>query len=137
MAVRLSAQTLRQNADINVTPFVDVMLVLLIIFMVSLPLATSAIKVDLPEGIPLAGKPTYLSLQQDGRLILVADGAQRQTNLSALGDDLARVLPRDRSILIRADRHVRYAAFMAVVNRLQTEGFYNVSLISEAEPGTT
>ena len=79
MAVKLGGKkgekyNLGQNADINVTPFVDVMLVLLIIFMVSIPLATTAIKIDLPPAINSPDthvKPTYLSIQQNGQVILV------------------------------------------------------------------
>ena len=65
--------SLGQNADINVTPFVDVMLVLLIIFMVSIPAATVAIKIDLPPAVNTPDtpkeKPTYISIQQDGKIL--------------------------------------------------------------------
>jgi biopolymer transport protein ExbD len=125
-----------QNADINVTPFVDVMLVLLIIFMVSIPAATVAIKVDLPPAIkqpdnPLE-KPVYISIQQDGQLKIVPLGV---TSLATLDTDLARALqkpnPKNEAILIRADKYVKYGDFMAVVNTLQTDGYYKVSLINE------
>ena len=138
--------SLGQNADINVTPFVDVMLVLLIIFMVSIPAATVAIKIDLPPAVPpppgqKIEKPTYLSIQQDGTLILSDKGVDRPTSLSVLGADLTRALnkpePKQETILIRADRLVRYKDFMAVVNQLQTDGFYKVALITEGSPEGT
>src|SRR5581483_7703933 len=123
---------LGQNADINVTPFVDVMLVLLIIFMVSAPLATVAIKIDLPPAQaptdPHPKKPTYISLQAnpDGSsAIYVVD---QPTNLTSLTHDLNAHLnvanPRNETILIRADRTVRYKDFMSVVNDLQTNGYF-------------
>ncbi len=134
---------LGQNADINVTPFVDVMLVLLIIFMVSIPLATVAIKIDLPpaqENQNPNDKPTYLSIGQDSKLTLVVKGNNTTTTLETLGDDLSRALgadPKSQNVLIRADRTVKYKDFMEVVNQLQTDGYYKVALITENEPGQT
>ena len=127
--------SLGQNSDINVTPFVDIMLVLLIIFMVSIPPATIAIKVDLPpaQNTPQdpTHKPTYISLHDNGDIDIVAT----RTTLETLTDDLTKALnkpnPKNETILIRADRLVRYKDFMAVVNQLQTEGFYKVALINE------
>jgi biopolymer transport protein ExbD len=126
---------LGQNADINVTPFVDIMLVLLIIFMVSIPPATIAIKVDLPPALPNQDqpktKPTYISIHQDGQIMIV----DKPTSLASLTSDLSAALnkpkPKDETILIRADRLVRYRDFMSVVNQLQSEGFYKVALINE------
>src|ERR1700733_4228225 len=87
---------LGQNSDINVTPFVDVMLVLLIIFMVSIPAATVAIKIDLPPAVqtltPPKEKPPYISIQQDGRIILSDKGTDEPTTLPSLGDDLIKAL---------------------------------------------
>ena len=124
-----------QNSDINVTPFVDVMLVLLIIFMVSIPAATVAIKVDLPPAPttpPKEEKPIYISIRQDGQLQVFPQGP---TTLATLDFDLARALqkpnPKAETILIRADKLVRYGDFMSVVNTLQTDGYYKVALITE------
>ncbi len=127
--------SLGQNADINVTPFVDVMLVLLIIFMVSIPPATIAIKIDLPPAIDQPPneqhKPTYISLTQDHRIMIV----DQPTSLPQLETDLTKAMnkpnPKNETILIRADRLVRYNDFMSVVNQLQTDGFYKVALINE------
>jgi len=133
--------TIGQNADINVTPFVDVMLVLLIIFMVSAPLATVAIKIDLPPSeAPPPGvhtKPVYISMKDDGNIYIV----DQHTTIGTLQTDLQRAFqetdPRHEMILIRADRLVRYGSFMSVVNQLQTDGFFKVSLITENLNGTT
>jgi biopolymer transport protein ExbD len=130
---------LGQNADINVTPFVDVMLVLLIIFMVAAPLATTAIKIDLPPASnshPDQKKPTFLSITRGGTYIVAQDSTQKVPNLSQLISMLAPKLTgdgpvQDRTVLIRADRDVRYKDFMSVVNQLQLEGYYKVGLISE------
>ncbi len=140
MAAKLGGKTggkygLGQNSDINVTPFVDVMLVLLIIFMVSIPAATVAIKIDLPpaQDTPQSEqkKPIYISIQSDSAITIV----DTPTTLANLTTDLSGRLnvanPKNETILIRANRDVHYEAFMSVVNKLQTEGFYKVSLITE------
>ena len=124
-----------QNSDINVTPFVDVMLVLLIIFMVSIPAATVAIKVDLPPApktLTKEEKPVYISIHDNGQLQIFPQGP---TTLASLDYDLTRALqkpnPKGETILIRADKYVRYGDFMSVVNTLQTDGSYKVSLLTE------
>jgi biopolymer transport protein ExbD len=128
---------LGQNADINVTPFVDVMLVLLIIFMVAAPMATVAIKIDLPPAqVPThqEQKPSFLSVRRGGELYLIAPTNTQKVELPNLAGALVSVLggnATDQTVLIRADRDVRYAEFMAVVNQLQKDGFYKVGLISE------
>jgi biopolymer transport protein ExbD len=125
---------LGQNSDMNVTPFVDVMLVLLIIFMVSAPLATLAIKVDLPPNdvnTPTPKRePTVISIGQYGFFV-----SGKKSDLSTLKSDLVASLqsatPTNETILIRADPNVAYEQFMGVVNQLQVDGFYKVSLIAE------
>ena len=131
---------LGQNADMNVTPFVDVMLVLLIIFMVSIPAATVSIKLDRPPAIPpppgTQGKEPILINLQRGRLVFIGEQA---TNLDRLTGDLSAVLakedptipPTEQRVYIRADRDVLYGDFMAVMNNLQGNGFYQVALINE------
>ena len=127
---------LGQNSDINVTPFVDVMLVLLIIFMVSIPAATVSIKLDLPPAIPpppgaKVEEPTLINVQQGGKLFI----GDQATSLDTLTQDLTRILdkpePTEERVYIRADRTVRYGDFMAVMNTLQGNGFYQVALINE------
>jgi biopolymer transport protein ExbD len=129
--------TVGANSDINVTPFVDVMLVLLIIFMVSAPLATVSIKVDLPPSVPpppnapKPKEPKYISITKGG--VLTISGAP--TSLASLVNDMTVALAvpnaKNETILIRADREVLYEDFMHVVNTLQENGFYKVGLISE------
>src|SRR6201992_608287 len=130
-----------QNADINVTPFVDVMLVLLIIFMVAAPLATTAIKIDLPPASDAhpkdQRKPTFLSVHRGGALDVVAQEATRRVpDLSQLSGIMAPMLggvgaPQEQTVLIRADKDVHYREFMGVVNQLYRDGYYKVGLISE------
>jgi len=131
--------TVASNADMNVTPLVDVMLVLLIIFMVAAPVATISIKLDLPPSLPSNGPPpkppTVVSLQKSGAIFV----AQKETSLPNLATDVASALnvpdPQNQTIYIRADKEVKYAQFMAILNDLQQSGYYKVSLITEA--GTT
>jgi len=131
---------LGQNSDINVTPFVDVMLVLLIIFMVAIPAATVSIKLDLPPAVPpppgtKVKEPTLINIQQGGAIFI----GERATNLDTLIPDLTAQLNRDdpatpapeQRVYIRADKSVRYGDFMAVMNTLQGNGFYQVALINE------
>jgi biopolymer transport protein ExbD len=131
---------LGQNSDMNVTPFVDVMLVLLIIFMVSIPAATVSIKLDLPPAIPpppgtKVEEPTLINVQAGGRLFI----GDAPTDLDRLTGDLSTELtkedptkpPTEQRVYIRADRDVRYGEFMAVMNQLQGNGFYQVALINE------
>ncbi len=123
------------NHDINVTPFVDVMLVLLIIFMVAAPLATVSVEVKLPPASVKPQdnppKPIYISLQKDTDLYIGDD----PTSLDTLGDDLRKRIgardPDQERIFIRCDKGTRYADFMKVMNKLQDNGFYSVALQGE------
>ncbi|MBS0410144.1 MAG: biopolymer transporter ExbD [Proteobacteria bacterium] len=128
-----------QNAEINVTPFVDVMLVLLIIFMVAAPLASVTIKVTLPPAVAKPAqnppKPVYISIKQDGR-VYVGDNS---SDLDSLGDDVAKAVghrdPTKERIFIRGDENMQYQDFMAVMNKLQDNGFYSVALVGEDKRG--
>jgi biopolymer transport protein ExbD len=134
---------LGQNSDINVTPFVDVMLVLLIIFMVAAPLATTSLKIDLPPAQAPKDqnqkKPTFLSITRGGVTYVISPDAPSALKVNGLDQLIPTLSPyltgtgplQDRTVLIRADRDVRYKEFMAVVNQLEHEGFYHVGLISE------
>ncbi len=124
------------NSEINVTPFVDVMLVLLIIFMVAAPMAAVNVKVALPNAVAKPStnppKPIYISIQPSGRLFI----ADFPTDLSELGDTLRKQLggkrnPGKERIFIRADKDVVYGDFMGVMNTLQDNGFYSVALVGE------
>jgi len=131
---------LGQNSDMNVTPFVDVMLVLLIIFMIAIPPAMVSIKLDLPPAKPpppnAKVKPPILINIQAGGGIFIGDAG---TTLATLSADLSRVLtaddptlpPTQQRVYIRADKRVRYGDFMVVMNTLQGNGFYQVALVNE------
>ena len=132
--------SLGQNSEINVTPFVDILLVLLIIFMVAVPMATVAIKVDLPPAVPSPQQekpkePVFISIQKSGALYV----AEKQTSLDNLQFDLdakftatGQAGPKDdQRVMVRADADVTYADFMGVLNALQTAGWYKVGLINE------
>ena len=131
---------LGQNSDMNVTPFVDVMLVLLIIFMVVAPIATTSIRMDIPPATPPKNDnskpPTFISINDSGQ-IYVSFGKNdiRPSSMAMLPYDLAKSLgvpnPTNERIFIRADRHVPYGQFMQVVNQLQLDGYYKVGLIAE------
>ena len=127
---------IQTNADLNVTPLVDVMLVLLIIFMVAAPLATVSIKLDLPPATPPKDNvkpkpPTVISLQKSGHFYI----GQQETRIENLVQDVTVALaspnPRGETVYIRADKEVRYITFMSVLNTLQDGGFYKISLITE------
>jgi biopolymer transport protein ExbD len=124
------------NSEINVTPFVDVMLVLLIIFMVAAPLASVNVKLALPPAVAKAStnppKPIYISIQNNGHLYI----GDFPTDLADLGDSLRKQLgekrnPTKERIFIRADKDVMYGEFMGVMNMLQDNGFYSVALVGE------
>lgn len=123
------------NSEINVTPFVDVMLVLLIIFMVAAPMAAVTVKVALPPAVAKPStnppKPVYISIQSGGSIYL----GDTPTDVADLGDNLRSTIgqrnPEKERIFIRADKDVLYGDFMGVMNMLQDNGFYSVALIGE------
>ena len=124
-----------QNSEINVTPFVDIMLVLLIIFMVAAPLATVSIEVKLPTAAaePQENPPTpvFISIQNDGGVFI----GDNRTTVGEIGDNLRYLIrtrnPEEERIFIRADQTTRYGDFMQVMNALQDNGFYSVALVGE------
>ncbi len=133
MAIRLDHGTdeLVEVHDINVTPFIDVMLVLLIIFMVAAPLATVDVPVDLPSSTaPPAQrppKPVYLTLKADGSLALGDNPVPRD----ALADVLATATNGDKEerIFLRGDRAVAYGEVMGLMNDLRRAGYLKVALV--------
>lgn len=139
MALQLpkADQELPVNHEINVVPFIDVMLVLLIIFMVAAPLATVSVPVDLPSSTaapqPAPQDPLYLTLQDDLSLVV---GEGESIVLSALGRALDQVAKdKEQRILLRADKDVSYGDIMEVMNALSTAGYLKVALIGmEAAP---
>lgn len=121
-------------SEINVTPFVDVMLVLLIIFMVAAPLLTSGVPVDLPKtaakALNVDTKPITISVDGEGRLFLQEDeiaAADLVTKLSALADAGAGF---DERILVRGDRASNYGAVLKVMGTISSAGYKKIGLVS-------
>ena len=133
MAIRLDHGTeeLVEVHDINVVPFIDVMLVLLVIFMVAAPLATVDVPVDLPSSTALPQqrppKPVYLTLKADGSLALGDNPVSRD----ALADVLATATNGDKEqrIFLRGDRSVAYGEVMELMNDLRRAGYLKVALV--------
>jgi biopolymer transport protein TolR len=127
-------------AEINVTPLVDVMLVLLIIFMVTAPLLVAGVPVDLPESraAPLDNQvqPVQISLDGAGKIFIddseIAEGALPQ-RLAAIAAQPAP--PEGRRIFLRADRGLDYGRVMRVMGELNRAGLNRVALVSTAEGG--
>lgn len=127
--------SVQQNSEINVTPFVDVMLVLLIIFMVSIPAATVSIKLDLPPAVPSANPvkkdPVFISVMGQGDIYI----GPKKTDITHLAADLTAALassdPHNERVLIRGYKEIQYADFMEVLNELQMQGFKKVGLVNE------
>ncbi len=132
MAAHLGSSkgALEETHEINVTPFIDVILVLLIIFMVAAPLAT----VDLPVDLPAANaaphekpdKPVYVTIQADLALALGETPVKRNDLIAALdmlGD-------KSKRIFLRADSGVPYGEMMAILERLRAGGYLKVALVA-------
>ncbi len=139
MAGRISESggDLDENSEINVTPFIDVMLVLLIIFMVAAPLATVDMKVDLPQSVakptPRDDKPVFVTLKADLTLAIGNEEAPREAFVS----ELNRITGgnTETRVLLRADRLVDYGELMTVMNLIQNAGYGKIALVGlEAAP---
>ena len=134
MSVRLDhgEDSLTEVHEINVTPFIDVMLVLLIIFMVTAPLATVDIPVNLPASNvppqPRPDKPLYLTLKSDLTLALGENFIGLDFLRSTL--DAAANGKKDTVIFLRADKTVPYEKLMEVLTTLQKAGYLKIALVS-------
>ncbi len=122
---------LSENHEINVTPFIDVMLVLLIIFMVAAPLATVDVNVDLPASSAKPAErrdePLYLTVKNDLSLNLGNDAVAREALAASL--DARTGGNKDTRIFLRADKAVDYGHFMEIMNMLRDSGYLKIALV--------
>ena len=124
----------RPQAEINVTPMVDVMLVLLIIFMVTAPLLATGVKVDLPQANaakPLDPKePVVVAIDRDGKVSLGAEQIDRADLVGRvklqLGDDLSRV------VHLRGDKDVPFGQIVAVMDELASNGVVHIAIVTDS-----
>ena len=129
-------------SEINVTPFVDVMLVLLIIFMVTAPLLTAGVPLELPQAkgkeLQASKEPIVVSVTRTGEVFL---GQEEKTpmQLNELGPKLTAMAGNrggaDEPIFVRGDRSVQYGLVAQVMGRIKDAGFKKISLITEVEGG--
>lgn len=136
------AMRLNENLDdsgemheINVTPFIDVMLVLLIIFMVAAPLATVDVKVNLPASSsqpqPRPEKPVYLTVKADNSMFLGNDPVSDETMVNAINSLTEG--KKDTTIFFRADKTVNYETMMKVMDTLHQAGYLKIGLVGEEQ----
>jgi biopolymer transport protein ExbD len=126
-----------ETHDINVTPFIDVILVLLIIFMVAAPLSTVDLPIDLPTSSATPqkkpDKPTYVSIKPDLTLA-IGENAVKRTDLVGSLDGIAD-MSKDKYVFLRADKAVPYGELMGVMEILRSGGYSRIKLVAlEAPP---
>jgi biopolymer transport protein TolR len=120
-------------SDINITPFVDVLLVLLIIFMIAAPMMSSSVKLELPSGainpIDSEVKSYVISIKADGIIFL----QDNQIKLGNLVDELTKITNHnfDSKIQIRADKALEYGRVMDVIKKINLGGFSQVGLVTQ------
>ncbi len=126
---------LEENHEINVTPFIDVMLVLLIIFMVAAPLAT----VSLPVELPVSSQQTPPDPDTPLQVTLAADRTLSLNDASVARDQLAQQLDllsgsnREQRVFVRADQRVAYGELMQLMDQLRQAGYLKVALVAQEQ----
>ncbi|MBR1086903.1 TonB system transport protein ExbD [Bradyrhizobium manausense] len=125
-----------ETHDINVTPFIDVILVLLIIFMVAAPLSTVDLPIDLPTSSATPqkkpDKPTYVSIKPDLTLA-IGENAVKRTDLVSSLDAIAD-MGKDKYVFLRADKSVPYGELMGVMEILRSGGYSRIKLVALEGP---
>jgi len=131
LKTRDSSDELEESHEINVTPFIDVMLVLLIIFMVAAPLSTVDVAVDLPASNavpqPRPNEPIFLTVKEDLTLAFGNDATTREGLKTAL--DTKTQGNTDERVFVRADKSVGYGDLMEVMNLLRAAGYLKIGLV--------
>ncbi len=121
-----------ENHEINVTPFIDVILVLLIIFMVAAPLSTVDLPIDLPSSTATPqkkpDKPTYVSIKPD-LAVAIGENVVKRVDLVRSLDEMSDA-SKDRFIFLRADRSVPYGEMMDVLEILRAGGYTKIKLVA-------
>ncbi len=128
-------------SEINVTPLVDVMLVLLIIFMISAPLLTTGVPVELPKteagAVPTDKEPVTVSIDQAGAIFIDKDEVAFESLLAGVGGSIGETERDERPIFVRADGRAPYQAVARVMARLSAGGFTKLNLITDTAPDST
>jgi biopolymer transport protein ExbD len=133
MAIKLNTSDadLEENHDINVTPFIDVILVLLIIFMVAAPLSTVDVNVDLPassaQPAQRPDKPLFVTIKADRTFTLGEQPVTRETLGAAL--DAATSSDKTQRVFVRGDKSVAYGEVMEMMNTLRSAGYLKIALV--------
>lgn len=130
----------RMVAEINVVPYIDVMLVLLVIFMVTAPMLEQGVEIELPEAasepLPVEPnqEPVVVSVDADGAVYLNVGDATQSIDLPTLGDQVAKIIRQrpDAQVTLRGDGSVAYQQIMQVMSTLQGAGATNIGLVSQA-----
>ena len=130
----------RMVAEINVVPYIDVMLVLLVIFMVTAPMLEQGVEIELPEAasepLPVEPnqEPVVVSVDADGAVYLNVGDAGQSIDLPTLGDQVAKIIRQrpDAQVTLRGDGSVAYQQIMQVMSTLQGAGATNIGLVSQA-----
>jgi len=137
MGRRLNGVRYRPMADINVTPLVDVMLVLLVVFMVTAPLLTVGVPVDLPQTqappINAPKEPTVITVNKEGELFIQDSGVP----MDGLVEKLQAITNNnpDAVLYVRGDKDINYGKVLEVMSLISNAGFHKVSLVAEAPKG--